>query len=149
LAALLRVLVFASWSGPGQREMPTFGAGGQEDGAAGSASVVGIDGQRLEPSGARLRQADRWAFPVGGDPKATPVTSGIFGFFGLPHTVFVDGHGRIVSIHDWTDHPSALARGRCRSWRRLSAQSPRKLKTAMASSGMATAQAPRTTQQPP
>lgn len=93
------VSFFASWCGPCRKEMPMVvrTAKAYERGAKGEVRFVGIDGLD-QPAKAKAFLAEvGWSFPVGQDTSYA-VTSGTFGFQGLPETVVVDAKGVISYV---------------------------------------------------
>lgn len=80
------------------------------NGEAGKASVIGIDGADNPTSAVAFVQKTGITFPVGAD-SAYAVTSGKFGFSGLPETVFVNGKGIVTEIHFGATTPAILRQG--------------------------------------
>jgi peroxiredoxin len=103
------LVFFASWCGPCQREMPGLVAA-IKAGGAGRAQVIGIDGQDTTAAARRFVESTGIAFPVGRDTDYS-VTSGKFGFVGLPETVFVDSHGKVTGVHFGATTPELLRQG--------------------------------------
>jgi peroxiredoxin len=103
------LIFFASWCKPCQQEMPALSKA-INDGAAGDATVIGINAlDEKKPAKAFVAENDV-TFPVGFDQAGT-VTNGSFGFVGLPYVVFVNPKGIVTEIHPGALTPEQLKAG--------------------------------------
>jgi thiol-disulfide isomerase/thioredoxin len=100
------LVFFASWCGPCQREMPGL-AKAVDEGVAGNAAVIGIDGQDTLAAATAFVKSTGITFPVGRD-DVFAVTSGKFGFPGLPYTVFVNPKGIVTAVHPGAATPALI-----------------------------------------
>ena len=93
------VSFFASWCGPCRTEMPMVVATSKAylHGAKGDVRFVGIDGLDQPSKAKAFLDQVGWSYPVGADTSFA-VTTGTFGFQGLPETVVVDARGVITYV---------------------------------------------------
>ena len=76
-----------------------------EHGALGHLAVIGVDSEDSRPDAQAFIQSSGVTFPVGDDSTAH-VMNGIYGFEGDPYAVFIEGSGRIMTIHPGPLSPS-------------------------------------------
>ncbi len=103
------LIFFASWCKPCQEEMPALSKA-INDGAAGDATVIGINALDETKPARAFVAANDMTFPIGSDQAGT-VTNGSFGFIGLPYVVFVNPKGIVTEIHPGALTPAQLKAG--------------------------------------
>jgi cytochrome c biogenesis protein CcmG/thiol:disulfide interchange protein DsbE len=96
------LLFFASWCSPCRKEVPllagTYRHEQQLHSRLAEVAVIGVDANDPTSSALAFVRSSGVTFPVGADVDFT-VTEGLFGFAGLPESVFVEGNGTIAGIH--------------------------------------------------
>jgi peroxiredoxin len=81
-------------------------------GALGHLSVIGVDSEDTLSDAVSFIRSSHVTFPVGNDASAH-VMNAVYGFEGDPYAVFIEGSGRIMTIHPGALSPQkfvALAR---------------------------------------
>jgi thiol-disulfide isomerase/thioredoxin len=74
-------------------------------GALGHLTVIGVDSEDTLSDALSFIKSSHVTFPVGDDASAH-VMNAVYGFEGDPYAVFIDGGGRIVTIHPGPLSPS-------------------------------------------
>jgi thiol-disulfide isomerase/thioredoxin len=64
----------------------------------GHVAVIGVDSEDTVPDALAFIKSSGVTFPVGDDGTAH-VMNGVYGFEGDPYSVFIEGSGRIMTIH--------------------------------------------------
>jgi peroxiredoxin len=76
-----------------------------EHGPLGRLAVIGVDSEDTLSDAQSFLKSSGITFPVGDDSTAH-VMNGVYGFKGDPYAVFVEGSGRIMTIHPGPLSPS-------------------------------------------
>lgn len=103
------LIFFASDCGPCRHEMPLVASYVRRHHLA-PVSVVGVDVVDARAAAQRFVRQDGVTFPVAFDPTSA-VTTGIFGFMGIPETVFLNGRGVVTNVYSGAIPPAQLASG--------------------------------------
>jgi cytochrome c biogenesis protein CcmG/thiol:disulfide interchange protein DsbE len=103
------LIFFASWCGPCQGEMPKVAAYVRKH-PPGSVVVMGIDANDSRGAAQAFVAKDRVTFPIAFDANGE-VTSGDFGFSGLPQTVFINAKGIVTNVYVGAIPSKQLASG--------------------------------------
>jgi thiol-disulfide isomerase/thioredoxin len=103
------LIFFASWCGPCQGEMPKVAAYIRAHNP-GPIDVVGIDANDERTAALKFVKKDGVTFPVAFDANGT-VTSGDFGFQGLPESVFINAKGVVKGVYPGAIPEHVLASG--------------------------------------
>lgn len=96
---------WASWCIPCRTEMPVLEAAARHHHA--TVNFVGININDTKRDAQAFLSHVGVTYPVAFDPTGT--TSGPYGLFGLPTTVFVNGSGTVVGVHDGGFSAKSLA----------------------------------------
>ena len=103
------VLFMGDWCTICHSEIPPLAAKIKELQAAHSAlgrlAVIGVDSEDTRPDALSFITSSGVTFPVGDDGTAH-VMNGVYGFEGDPYAVFIEGSGRIMTIHPGPLSPS-------------------------------------------
>ena len=91
------VMFFASWCGPCKAEMPKVAAYLRTHNLS-PVAVLGVDVNDPLSAGRAFVKKDGFTFPVASDMNFT-VTNGIFGFGGIPETVFLNAKGVVLQVY--------------------------------------------------
>jgi hypothetical protein len=96
------VLFMGDWCTICHSEIPPLAAKIKElksaHGALGHLAVIGVDSEDTLSDALSFIKSSRVTFPVGDDSTAH-VMNGVYGFEGDPYAVFIEGSGRIMTIH--------------------------------------------------
>jgi hypothetical protein len=96
------VLFMGDWCTICHREIPPIAAKVKElqsrHSALGHLAVIGVDSEDTLSDALSLIKSSGVTFPVGDDGTAH-VMNGLYGFEGDPYAVFIEGSGRIMTIH--------------------------------------------------
>jgi thiol-disulfide isomerase/thioredoxin len=110
------VLFMGDWCSICHNEIPSLAATIKQERSRGSKlahlAVIGVDSEDSPSDALSLIRSSGVTFPVGDDGSAH-VMNGLYGFEGDPYAVFIEGSGRIMTIHPGPLSPSqfvALAR---------------------------------------
>ncbi|HWE67575.1 MAG TPA: TlpA disulfide reductase family protein [Acidimicrobiales bacterium] len=97
------ILFFGNWCEACHTELPPLAAAVRQQRVAGGAlsriRVIGVDSEDTVGNAKSFIKNSGVTFPVAYDPNVS-ITSGDFYFTGDPHTVFVNGSGKIVKVVD-------------------------------------------------
>jgi thiol-disulfide isomerase/thioredoxin len=91
------LIFFASWCGPCKAEMPKVAQylrTHNED----PIQIIGIDTNDRRSAGRDFVNRAGVTFPIGFDP-VTKISSGVFGFLGIPETVFLNARGVVTQVY--------------------------------------------------
>lgn len=91
----LVVNFWASWCTPCRTEMPVLEAAARH--GRGEVAFLGIDVNDARRDAAAFTAEVKVTYPVAYDPSGS--TTGLYGLFGLPTTVFLNRSGTIVGTH--------------------------------------------------
>lgn len=103
------VIVFASYCGPCQGEMPKV-AHYLNTHSTGDVRVIGVDASDTTSAGAAFVARSHVRFAVGADPNDTVATT-LFGFQSIPDTVFVNARGVVTNVYLGAIPETTLAAG--------------------------------------
>jgi thiol-disulfide isomerase/thioredoxin len=110
------VLFMGDWCSVCHSEIPPLAAKIKAlrsgHGALGRLAVIGVDSADTLSDALSFVRSSGVTFPVG-DDSTTHVMNGLYGFEGDPYAVFIEGSGRIMTIHPGPLSPArfvALAR---------------------------------------
>jgi thiol-disulfide isomerase/thioredoxin len=96
------VLFMGDWCTICHHEIPPLAAAIKQLRSAHSAlshiAVIAVDSEDTQPDALAFVRASDVSFPVGNDSTAH-VMNGLYGFEGDPYAVFIEGSGRIMTIH--------------------------------------------------
>jgi thiol-disulfide isomerase/thioredoxin len=105
------VLFMGDWCTICHSEIPPLAARVKElqagHGALGHLEVIGVDSEDTLSDALSFIKSSGVTFPVG-DDGAAHVMNGVYGFEGDPYAVFIEGSGRIMSIHPGPLSPARL-----------------------------------------
>jgi cytochrome c biogenesis protein CcmG/thiol:disulfide interchange protein DsbE len=97
---------FAAWCEPCRQELPALRAAARDNPGV---AFLGIDHQDSRDDAIAMLDEFAIAYPAGYDPKGEVATK--YKVRGMPTTVFIDGEGRIVSVHQGALAAKDLADG--------------------------------------
>lgn len=103
------IIIFASWCGPCQGEMPKV-ARYLRAHVEGPVTVMGVDAIDERAAARAFVRKDDVTFPIAFDPNGS-VTSGVFGFTTVPETVFLNAKGTVTDVYLGAIPVSRLASG--------------------------------------
>jgi len=103
------LIFFASWCGPCKAEMPKIAKYLATHGE-GAIQVLGIDTADQRSAGQSFVSRAGATFHVGFDPSSS-IASGVFGFQGIPETVFVSAKGVVVEVYPGAIPKDQLVKG--------------------------------------
>jgi thiol-disulfide isomerase/thioredoxin len=110
------ILFMGDWCTLCHKEIPALAAKitalRAQHGALGHLAIIGVDSEDPPSSALSFIKSSGVTFPVGDDGTAH-VMNAVYGFDGDPYAVFVEGSGRIMTIHPGPLSPTeftALAR---------------------------------------
>jgi len=103
------LIFFASWCGPCKAEMPKVAAYLRAHDPT-PVRVMGVDVNDPRGAGRAFVKKDGFTYPVAYDLNFA-VTSGVFGFGGIPETVFLNARGVVVQVYFGAIPEKKLAQG--------------------------------------
>jgi thiol-disulfide isomerase/thioredoxin len=103
------VLFMGDWCTICHSEIPPLAAKisalRSEHGALGRLAIIGVDSEDSPSNALSFIKSSGVTFPVGDDGTAH-VMNAVYGFEGDPYAVFIEGNGRIMTIHPGPLSPS-------------------------------------------